>query len=124
MNDSPDSAVTPNHGPGYYVDVGIYGCSPKIPKTHRKVARKIIKLKISRFGRFLFPQVATKMCEKFTLEVGGQQATYAQTYMTREEFREMFPRGLYDRVRERLPLCKDGFPDVYDKISKVAREEK
>ena len=98
------SSMVPRYGPGYYVDIGLYGCSPRIPE---QVPRP----------------VAMKNCEKFTLDHGGQQATYAQTYMSREQFRDMFPRGLYDSVRDRLPLCKEGFPDVYDKISKVAREE-
>jgi len=82
------------------------GFTRKIPETHRRdVMRK---------------------CERFTIDHNGWQALYTDTYLTKEEFHEMFPQtsksGLYQRVREMLPLCKDGFPDVYDKISKTARE--
>lgn len=45
---------------------------------------------------------------------------YADTYMTREEFRSMFDHTLYDRLREELD-CKDAFPEVYDKVSRAAR---
>ena len=104
IDEHPDSAGYFDYGPGYYVDVGIYGCSPKIPNRIPRAE-------------------AMKMCEKFTLDHGGKQATYAQTYMTRGQFEEMYPRKLYESVRGRLPLCKEGFPDVWDKISKVARED-
>lgn len=45
---------------------------------------------------------------------------YADTYMTKEEFRKMFDHRLYDKMRERLG-CKEAFPDVYDKVSRSAR---
>lgn len=45
---------------------------------------------------------------------------YADTYATREEFRDMFDHSLYDQLREELN-CKDAFPEVYDKVSKAAR---
>ena len=45
---------------------------------------------------------------------------YADTYMTREEFREMFDHSLYDKLRKDLK-CFGAFPEVYDKINKSAR---
>ena len=61
---------------------------------------------------------------------------YADSYMTRDEFRAMFDHTLYDRydplngkskstfflfrVREKLG-CKGNFPEVYDKVNKKAR---
>lgn len=45
---------------------------------------------------------------------------YADVYMDREEFWEMFDGQLYHRLREELG-CKDAFPEVYDKICKSAR---
>lgn len=45
---------------------------------------------------------------------------YADVYMEREEFWEMFDGQLYHRLREELG-CKDAFPEVYDKICKSAR---
>ena len=103
MDDDPEGVLIPKHSGGFYVDIGVYGCSPKIPGIHRRMA--------------------TKKAEQFTLDNGGQQWMYAQTYMDREQFRQMFPRNLYDSVRERLPMCKKGFPDVFDKISNKARED-
>ena len=106
MDEDPEAAILPKHDGGFYVDIGVYGCSPKmppIPGNHR--------------------EVAMKKAEQFTLDNGGQQWMYAQTYMDREQFRQMFPRNLYDSVRERLPMCKKGFPDVFDKISNKARED-
>ena len=45
---------------------------------------------------------------------------YADTYLTREEFRQMFDHTLYDKLRDELN-CKQAFPEIYDKISKDAR---
>lgn len=45
---------------------------------------------------------------------------YADCYMNREEFWEMFDGSLYHRLREELG-CQDAFPEVYDKICKAAR---
>ena len=59
----------------------------------------------SKLDGFAGRDATLRKFEKFTLDHGGQQATYAQTYMSREQFRDMFPRGLYDSVTDRLPLC-------------------
>jgi delta24-sterol reductase len=45
---------------------------------------------------------------------------YADTYMTRTEFREMFDHSLYDRVRTKSKSA-EAFPEVYDKVSFAAR---
>jgi delta24-sterol reductase len=45
---------------------------------------------------------------------------YADTYMTKEEFRQMFDHSLYDKTRIKLE-CKNAFPEVYDKVSRHAR---
>jgi delta24-sterol reductase len=45
---------------------------------------------------------------------------YADSYMTKEEFRQMFDHGLYDKMRDKLN-CKAAFPDVYDKVNRSAR---
>lgn len=37
---------------------------------------------------------------------------YADSYMTRAEFRGMFDHRVYDQLRERLPLCLQAFPEV------------
>lgn len=48
------------------------------------------------------------------------QMLYADVYMDREEFWEMFDGQLYHRLREELG-CKEAFPEVYNKICKSAR---
>lgn len=48
------------------------------------------------------------------------QMLYADCYMNREEFWEMFDGSLYHKLRQQLG-CQDAFPEVYDKICKAAR---
>jgi len=45
---------------------------------------------------------------------------YADTYMTREEFRAMFDHSLYDQMRAKYQ-AEEAFPEIYDKVSKAAR---
>lgn len=43
--------------------------------------------------------LAIRAMEKYTRDVGGYQCLYADTFMSRAEFREMFNHELYDRMR-------------------------
>ena len=61
-----------------HVDVGVYGHS-KLPN-------------------FVGKEKALRTFEKFTLERKGYQALYAETLMSFQEFTDMFPRELYDKV--------------------------
>lgn len=45
---------------------------------------------------------------------------YGDTYMTREEFHEMFDHKLYNEMRRHLE-CEEAFPEVYDKVCRAAR---
>lgn len=45
---------------------------------------------------------------------------YADTYATKQEFRQMFDHSLYDRVRSKTKSA-EAFPEVYDKVSLSAR---
>ncbi|XP_072173012.1 delta(24)-sterol reductase-like [Diadema setosum] len=82
-----------------YVDIGAYG-NPKNPAYHHSNT--------------------TRRVEEHVRKVNGFQMLYADSYMTREEFREMFDHSLYDKLRKELD-CKRAFPEVYDKINKSAR---
>lgn len=82
-----------------FVDIGVYG-TPKIKNFN--------------------PKESTRKVEKFVVEKQGFQMLYADTYSTREEFRQMFDHTLYDKLREQLN-CKNAFPEVYDKVCKLAR---
>lgn len=53
-------------------------------------------------------------------QVKGFQMMYADSYMTREEFRAMFDHTLYDTMRQKLN-CEGRFPEVYDKVNKSSR---
>ncbi|XP_045473479.1 delta(24)-sterol reductase-like [Harmonia axyridis] len=83
-----------------YVDIGIYG----VPKVNN-----------------FKPRETTRKIEKFVTERNGFQMLYADTYMTREEFRQMFDHNLYDKLRK-LYKCEEAFPEVYDKVCKEARK--
>lgn len=84
-----------------FVDIGVYGV-PKA-KGYETVS-------------------STRRVEEFVISRGGFQMLYADTYTTREEFRQMFSHSLYDRVRETLPGCLDAFPEIYDKVNRNVRK--
>lgn len=48
------------------------------------------------------------------------QLLYAESFMSREQFRDMFDTTTYDKVRESYE-CSAAFPDVYDKVGPKAR---
>uniref|UniRef100_A0A1I8A8N4 Delta(24)-sterol reductase n=1 Tax=Steinernema glaseri TaxID=37863 RepID=A0A1I8A8N4_9BILA len=83
-----------------YVDVGVYGNTKVKTYDAEKTTRKL---------------------EKYVRSVKGYQMLYADTYMTRSEFYEMFDSTLYDWLRVKYG-CKDAFPDVYEKVCRAARE--
>ena len=83
-----------------YVDIGAYGTPLK--KNFDNVS-------------------ALPLLEKFVIDHQGYQALYARTMLTREDFTKMFDHSNYDQLREQLPLCKQAFDDVYDKVSSKGR---
>jgi len=95
----PGMLKTPSGQEELFVDVGVYGP----PKREGFDAVK-----------------TTRAVEDFVRRVNGYQMMYADSYMTKEEFRAMFDHTLYDEMRERYQ-CKEAFPDVYDKVNKKAR---
>ena len=62
----------------------------------------------------------TGQCLRIIIHYFRFQMMYADSYMTKEEFRQMFNHTLYDEMRVKYE-CTKAFPDVYEKISKVAR---
>ncbi|XP_013773171.1 delta(24)-sterol reductase-like isoform X1 [Limulus polyphemus] len=79
-----------------YVDVGLYG-EPQV--MGYQAARD------------------TRKMEAYCRKTGGFQMLYADSYMTKDEFCEMFDHQLYDKMREQLN-CKSAFPHVYDKVGR------
>jgi len=91
--------VNPRPDEDMFVDIGAYGN----PTVQNFVAKD-----------------SMRNVEKFVRDVKGFQALYADTYMTKKEFREMFDHSLYDPLREKYN-CVGWLPEVFDKISKEAR---
>lgn len=82
-----------------YVDIGAYG-TPKNP------------------GFSTIP--STRRLEDFVAKTNGFQMLYADSYLSREQFREMFDHSLYDKMRKQLD-CEKAFPEIYDKVNRKAR---
>lgn len=83
-----------------YVDIGIYGV-PKVDNFR--------------------PRLTTRKIEDLVTDCHGYQMLYADTYRSRDEFRQMFDHTLYDRMRKELN-CENAFPVVYDKVNKNVRD--
>ena len=49
------------------------------------------------------------------------QMLYADTYLTLEEFRDMFDHSLYDKMRREFD-CEKAFPEVYGKVNRKVRD--
>jgi delta24-sterol reductase len=81
-----------------FFDLGAYGIPPAVKRGEDWNAYK-----------------AVRRMEKFTRDLKGYQCLYADTFMTKAEFREMFDHTLYDRVREQYGAV-GAFPDIYEKI--------
>ncbi|KAG0716847.1 Delta(24)-sterol reductase [Chionoecetes opilio] len=82
-----------------YVDIGTYG-TPGVNNYH--------------------PEETTRRIEAFVRKVKGFQMMYADSYMTLEEYREMFDHVLYDKLRKGM-VCEKAFPQVYDKVNRKFR---
>jgi hypothetical protein len=87
-------------GESLFVDVGAYGNPTVKPYIARETTRKL---------------------EEFVRKHEGFQMMYADSYMSKDEFRGMFDHSLYDKVREEFPIMKEAFPEIYDKVCKAAR---
>ena len=83
---------------GMFFDLGVYG----------------VPLPILQGKPFKTVHAMRKM-EDFTREVGGYPFLYADTFMTREEFGQMFNLDLYEKVRVQYG-ADVAFPHLYDKI--------
>ena len=45
---------------------------------------------------------------------------YADSYLTRDEFHDMFDHSLYEEMRKKHGAAK-AFPEIYDKVNRKAR---
>lgn len=90
--------LVPGTNYGMYFDLGVYGV-PK-PIKAKKPFRTVH---------------AMRAMEEFTREVNGFPFLYADTFMTREEFAQMFDLSLYEKMRKKYG-AEGAFPTLYDKI--------
>ncbi|CAH2041949.1 unnamed protein product, partial [Iphiclides podalirius] len=81
-----------------YNDLGIYG----VPGAVKK-------------GRRYDPVASMRGMERYASQVGGFSFLYADIFMTREEFGQMFDLDLYEEVRRRYK-AEGAFPHLYDKV--------
>ena len=99
LSNDPGFLRPPKDEDTLYVDIGTYGV-PKVDNFH--------------------PIETTRRVEKFVRDNQGFQMMYADTYMTEEEYRNMFDHSLYDKMRKELK-CEKAFPEVYHKVCRKAR---
>lgn len=86
-----------------YVDLGAYG----IPKVVlEKKPFDIVKV--------------SRAVEQYVLSVKGYQMLYADSYLSRKEFREMFDHSHYDRMKRKYDP-QNAFPQIYEKVCKNAK---
>ena len=52
---------------------------------------------------------------RFTRDVGGYPFLYADIFMDRKEFEEMFDLVAYEKARAKY-YANDAFPHLYDKV--------
>ncbi|RCI12967.1 hypothetical protein L249_0489 [Ophiocordyceps polyrhachis-furcata BCC 54312] len=90
----------PTTGRSYemYIDLGAYGVPPKLKRKEPWDAIKEVR-----------------RMEKFTRRRRGYQLLYADCFMTRAEFEEMFDHSLYRQCRRKYKAI-GAFPEIYDKI--------
>lgn len=81
-----------------YNDLGVYGVPGHINKK-----------------KPYNPVRAMRKIEEFTRNVGGWSFLYADIFMARDEFEEMFDLALYERVRRKYH-AENAFPHLYDKV--------
>lgn len=53
---------------------------------------------------------------RFTADLGGYPFLYADTFMTREEFEQMFDLTAYEKARQKYNAV-GAFPHLHDKVS-------
>ncbi|CAH1365091.1 hypothetical protein MTP99_001387 [Tenebrio molitor] len=81
-----------------YNDLGIYGVPGYVKRKEKYNA-----------------VYAMREMEKFTRDVGGFSFLYADIFMTRDEFDQMFDLKLYENVRVKYG-AEGSFPHLYDKV--------
>jgi delta24-sterol reductase len=83
-----------------YFDLGVYG----VPALVKK-------------GKFWDAEKNVRAMEAYTRDVLGYSCPYADLFMNREEFEQMFDHSLYRQVRKKYGAA-DAFPEIFDKVKR------
>uniref|UniRef100_A0A914UJW1 Delta(24)-sterol reductase n=1 Tax=Plectus sambesii TaxID=2011161 RepID=A0A914UJW1_9BILA len=94
----PKERLTPGTNYAMFNDLGVYGTPGPVQRREK-----------------YNPTYAMREMEKFTRDVGGYSFLYADIFMTRKEFDEMFDLTLYHQVRDKYK-ANGAFPHLYDKV--------
>jgi delta24-sterol reductase len=102
MKDEEVEGQPPQNAYEMYVDIGAYG-----------IPRQVLE-------KQPFDAVGTaQKVESYVASVHGFQMLYADSYLTRDEFRDMFDHEHYDLMKARYDT-HGAFPEVYEKTCKKA----
>eukprot|EP00939_MAST-03C_sp_MAST-3C-sp1_P004531 g4531.t1 len=96
------SDLVPGTNYAMYYDLGVYGTPPGVAKGTYKAVH------------------AMREMEDYVRRVGGGPFLYADTFMTRDEFGEMFDLGLYEKVRAKYNATGN-FPHLFEKTAGGSR---
>lgn len=113
-------------GDEMFVDIGAYGNPSLETFEARSSCRQVGSLWTLNTQRaYQLKTISScspsRQVEDFVRLKHGYQMMYADSYMTREEFRQMFDHTVYDKLRKKLTNCLNAFPEVYDKVCKQNR---
>ncbi|KAL5021082.1 hypothetical protein ScPMuIL_000237 [Solemya velum] len=100
LHPNPGMVHTSGDKAEMYMDIGAYGRPEEPGYEFRRTTRKL---------------------EKYVRSVKGFQMLYADTFLTYDEFHEMFDHTLYDKMRKKLN-CSKAFPEVYGKVNRKVRD--
>lgn len=84
----------------FYVYLGAFGVPKKIQEQKFWNSEKVIH-----------------EMEQYTRTVNGYKCLCSDTFMTKQDFRQMFHHETYDRLREEYN-CIGAFPEIYDKVKR------
>jgi len=85
-----------------YYDLGVYGTPPAVATGTYKAVH------------------AMREMEDYVRRVGGAPFLYADTFMTRKEFGEMFDLEMYEKVRKKY-AAEGNFPHLFEKTAGGSR---
>ena len=96
------SDLVPGTNYAMYYDLGVYGTPPSVANGSYKAVH------------------AMREMEDYVRRVGGAPFLYADTFMTRKEFGEMFDLDMYEKVRKAYH-AEGNFPHLFEKTAGGAR---